>query len=161
MRERNPGMATAFAERLKQLGHTLPEPPPALANYMPLLVDGELVYASGHGPFRDGRFSPLGKVGANLSVEDGIEAARASVLSPFSTLHDHSIDIETIRILKLQVFVNSAADFVEQHLVANGASDLVVEVLGERGRHPRTAIGVGALPLDIPVEIDATLRLDQ
>jgi enamine deaminase RidA (YjgF/YER057c/UK114 family) len=153
-------MTTKFTERLQQLGHTLPDPPPALANYVPLVVDEPFVYASGHGPFRDGRFWPLGKVGAELALDEGIEAARASALSLFSTLVKNGIDMETARIVKLQVFVNSAPGFAEQHVVANGASDLIVEVLGERGRHPRTAVGVGGLPVDMPVEIDATLRLD-
>jgi enamine deaminase RidA (YjgF/YER057c/UK114 family) len=147
--------SAGFFLRMHQMGFELPEPPPALAAYAPAVFSGELIHVCGHGPYRDGSFRPLGKLGGELSVPDGVEAARASVLSLAATLHQLDVDLDAVRVLKMQVFVNSTADFVEQHRVADGASELLVALLGqERGRHPRTAVGVPALPLDICLEID-------
>jgi enamine deaminase RidA (YjgF/YER057c/UK114 family) len=142
--------------RLEELGLTLPPAPPAVANYIGLVRVGGLVFVSGHGPFENGELIYRGKLGQDLDVETGQKAARLTILNMLATLKEELGELDRIeRVVKLLVMVNSDPEFGEQPLVANGASDLLVEIFGpERGRHARSAVGMGALPFGISVEIE-------
>ena len=146
--------------RLADLGVTLPEPVAPVANYVPFVVSGNLVFISGQvsiGP--DGLIT--GKVGAALSVEEGIEAARACGVNLIAQLKAACEgDLARVRrVVKLGGFVNCNPDFTDQPKVVNGASDLMVAVFGEAGRHARAAVGAPALPLDAAVEIDGVFEI--
>ena len=146
--------------RLQELGVTLPEAPAPVANYVGFVQTGNLVHISGqisadeNGPIK-------GKLGADLSVEQGAEAARRCAISLLSQLKKAcGGDLERVqRLVKLVGFVNSTPDFVDQPKVINGASDFMVEVLGDRGRHARAAVSANALPLGVAVEIDAIFEI--
>jgi enamine deaminase RidA (YjgF/YER057c/UK114 family) len=147
--------------RLAELGLKLPEPNPAVGNYIGAVTVGELVFVSGHGPFRDGEYVYLGKLGRELDVADGQASARLVMLNLLASLKAEIGELDRVRrVVKLLVLVNSDPEFGEQPAVANGASDLLVEIFGpERGRHARSAIGMGALPFGISVEIEAIFRV--
>lgn len=149
-------------ERLEELGLKLPAPPPTVASYLGLVRTGNLLFVSGHGPFADGQACFLGKLGRDLDVETGKEGARLAMLNMLATLKDELGDLNQIRrVVKLLVMVNSAPEFTEQHVVANSASDLLVEIFGPaRGRHARSAVGMGSLPFGISVEIEGVFALD-
>jgi enamine deaminase RidA (YjgF/YER057c/UK114 family) len=148
-------MATPEA-RLQELGLELATPPPAAANYIGAVTVGDLVFVSGHGPYRGGEYAYRGKLGADLDVAAGQEAARLTMVNLLASLKAEVGELDRVRrVVKLLVLVNSAPDFQEQHLVANGGSDLLVEIFGpERGRHARSAVGMAALPFGISVEIE-------
>lgn len=148
-------MATPEA-RLQELGLELATPPPAAANYIGAVTVGDLVFVSGHGPYRGGEYAYRGKLGADLDVAAGQEAARVTMVNLLASLKAEVGELDRVRrVVKLLVLVNSAPDFQEQHLVANGGSDLLVEIFGpERGRHARSAVGMAALPFGISVEIE-------
>jgi enamine deaminase RidA (YjgF/YER057c/UK114 family) len=148
-------------ERLAGLGFELPEPPPPVASYVGAVTVGELVFVSGHGPYRDGQFVHLGKLGRDLDVRTGQESARLVMLNLLASLKAEIGELDRVRrVVKLLVMVNSDPDFGEQPAVANGASDLLVEIFGpERGRHARAAVGMGALPFGISVEIEGIFRI--
>jgi enamine deaminase RidA (YjgF/YER057c/UK114 family) len=154
-------MATPEA-RLKELGLELETPAPAAANYIGAVTVGELVFVSGHGPYRGGEYAHRGKLGAELDVAAGQEAARLTMVNLLASLRAEVGELDRVRrVVKLLVLVNSAPDFHEQHLVANGASDLLVEVFGpERGRHARSAVGMAALPFGISVEIEGIFAVE-
>lgn len=141
-------------ERLAELGIELPPAPSALAAYVPVRVVGRLAYVSGQVPLVDGVPLHPGKLGDAVTVEQGAEAARRCALQALSALRATlgSLDLVT-GIAQLSVFVASAKGFTDQPKVANGASDLLVEVFGEAGKHSRIAIGVAELPLGVPVEL--------
>jgi enamine deaminase RidA (YjgF/YER057c/UK114 family) len=147
--------------RLAALGMELPAPNPAVANYVGAVTVGELVFVSGHGPYLDGEYVYRGKLGRDLDVPAGQEAARLTIVNLLASLKAEIRDLDRVtRVVKLLVLVNSDPEFSEQHLVANGASDLLVEIFGsERGRHARSAIGMGALPFGISVEIEAIFQV--
>jgi enamine deaminase RidA (YjgF/YER057c/UK114 family) len=149
-------------ERLAAKGIQLPAPPPALASYVGVVREGSLAFVSGHGPYQDGGWAFTGKVGADLGLEEAVEAARLVTLNILATLRAELGTLDRVRrIIKLTVFVNSAPDFAEQHLVANGASELLGEVFGDEvGPHARSAVGMGALPFQIAVEIEAVFAVD-
>jgi len=142
--------------RLGELGIELPAPNPAVANYVGAVTVGEIVFVSGHGPYQDGEFLYRGKLGRELDVPTGQLAARLTIVNLLASLKAEVGDLDRVRrVVKLLVLVNSDPEFKEQHLVANGASDLLVELFGpERGAHARSAIGMGALPFGIAVEIE-------
>ena len=142
--------------RLSTLGIELPPPNPVVANYVGAVALGQAVFVSGHGPYRDGEYIYRGKLGAEIDVTTGQQAARLTIINLLASLKAEIGELDRVtRVVKLLVLVNSAPEFAEQHLVANGASDLLVEVFGEeRGRHARSAIGVAALPFAISVEIE-------
>jgi enamine deaminase RidA (YjgF/YER057c/UK114 family) len=148
--------------RIKELGITLPQPSKPLGNYVPGVRVGNLLFLSGHGPIRsDGQAAVRGKVGRDLSVEDGYKAARevgVSLLGSARTLLG-SLD-RVKRVVKVLGMVNSAEGFGEQPKVINGFSDLMVEVFGENGRHARSAVGMAELPSGIPVEIEMILEVE-
>lgn len=137
---------------LKEKGIELPEVPKPVANYVPAVRVGNLVFLSGHGPQKH---IPLGKVGKDLTLEQGYEAARNTALCLISTLKNFLGDLDkVVRIVKLTGFVNCSEDFKDQPKVVNGASDLFVEIFGESGKHSRSAVGMYQLPNNIPVEIE-------
>lgn len=149
-------------EKLKDLGYPLPPAPAPVGSYIPAVRIGNLVTTSGQLPMRDGRLASTGKIGGKLSIEQGTEAARVAVVNALSQLAVVAGGLSNVkRIVRLGVFVNSADGFVEQPKVANGASDLLVAVFGEAGRHVRAAVGSNELPLDAPVEIELTAELKQ
>lgn len=146
-------------ERLADLGIVLPAAAAPVASYVPVVVHGGLAYVSGQLPFVDGKLV-TGRLGDNVSLEDGMAAARACGLMILAQLRATDISLDQVaRIIKLGAFVNSTADFTDQPKVANGASDLMFQVFGDIGRHSRAAVGVPALPLGAAVEVDAIIAL--
>jgi len=147
-------------QRLATLGITLPVPPAPAAAYVPVVRAGSLLLTAGQLPLADGALLAIGKVGAEVGLETAIACARQCAVNVLAQVRAElgSLDLVT-RVVKLTVFVASAPGFTEQHLVANGASELLAEVFGDAGRHARSAVGVAVLPLDAPVEIEATLAL--
>lgn len=148
-------------ERLHGLGLELPPLPPAVGTYVGAVRVGSLLFVAGHGPFKDGKPTFIGKLGRELGVEEGRQAARLVTLSMLATIKDAIGELDRVKkVVKLLVLVNSMPDFGEQPAVANGASDLLVEIFGpERGPHARSAIGMGALPFGIAVEIEGIFDL--
>jgi enamine deaminase RidA (YjgF/YER057c/UK114 family) len=141
-------------EKLREKGIALAELPPPVAAFVPWVRTGRLIFVSGHIAKRDGR-PWAGKLGAGISVEDGKQAARGIAIDLLSALHAAIGDLNHIsRIVKLLVLVNSDPGFTEQHLVANGASELLCEIFGEKGPHARSAFGVAQIPLGACVEIE-------
>jgi enamine deaminase RidA (YjgF/YER057c/UK114 family) len=133
---------------------------PATSPLRPVLVEGDLAYVSGQPPARDGQIQYRGNVGENVSVEDGYEAAKLCALNILGALEQELGSLDRVdRIVKLVGFVSCAAGFTQQSQVINGASDLFVELLGERGRHARSAVGVAALPGGMAVEVEAVVGL--
>lgn len=147
-------------QRLAQLGLTLPAAPAPVGSYVPYVCTGKLVFTSGQLPTRDGKLIATGKVGRDLSIDQAAEAARVGMLNALAQVAAAAEGIGNIvRIVRLGVFVNSADGFTDQPKVANGASDLLVEIFGERGKHARAAVGVNELPLDAAVEIEMTAEI--
>ncbi len=150
----------SIAERLNNLGITLPDAPAPAANYVPFVVSGNMVYVSGqisNGP--DGLIT--GKLGDTMDVAAGAAAAKACALSLLAQLKaacDGDID-RLVRVVKLTGFVNSTADFTDQPKVINGASDFIVEALGDAGRHARSAVSAASLPLGVTVEIEGIFEI--
>jgi len=147
--------------RLAELGIQLPAPNPAVANYVGAVTVGEIVFVSGHGPYENGDYSYKGKLGREIDVATGQQAARLTIVNLLASLKAEIGELDRVRrVVKLLVLVNSDPEFKEQHLVANGASDLLVEVFGpDRGPHARSAIGMGALPFGISVEIEGIFAI--
>ena len=146
--------------RLADLGVTLPDAPAPAANYVPFVQVGDLVFVSGQVSMKDGDFL-RGKVGADLTTAEGAAAARACAISLLAQLKaacGGDID-RLVRVVKLTGFVNSTADFGEQPKVVNGASDFLVEALGEAGRHTRSAVSAASLPFGVAVEIEGIFQL--
>lgn len=154
-------MSDAINSRLKELGITLPQAAAPAANYVPYVISGNLLYLSGQLPIEDGKVAVTGHLGRNVDVATG---QRAAELCAINILAQASAalggDLGRIRrIIKLNGFVASTPDFVEQHLVINGASNLIASVLGEPGKHARAAVGMASLPLNAAVEIDAVMEI--
>ena len=148
--------------RLAELGIELPETPPPIANYVPGVRTGNLVYLSGLGPAsRSDGTTPSGKVGSDLTTEEGYEAARLTGLNIISRMKGVVGDLDKVRqVVKLLGMVNCDLSFNQQPAVINGCSDLLVEVFGDRGRHARSAVGMASLPNDIPVEIEVIIEVE-
>ena len=148
-----------IAERLVELGITLPPVFAPAGNYVGCLVQDDVVHVSGHGPV-NGDEMVIGKVGGNLSLEDGQRAARMTALSILATLQAELGDLDRIaQIIKVFGMVNVAPSFTNTPAVINGCSDLLVSVFGDAGRHARSAVGMAALPFDIAVEVELTAKL--
>jgi enamine deaminase RidA (YjgF/YER057c/UK114 family) len=146
-------------ERLQNLNITLPDPEAPVAAFVPFVRTGSLIFVSGHIAKKDGK-PWAGKLGAEITTEQGKRAARGIAIELMATLQSAVADLGKIkRIVKLLVLVNSAPNFTEQHLVANGASELLVEVFGERGPHARSAFGVAQIPLGACVEIELVAEM--
>ena len=150
-----------FDENIKKLGLTIPNPPDAVANYIPYKIADKILYVSGQAPLKDGNVFYKGKVGDSISIEEGIKAAELCCINIIAALKK-SINNDWDQLdtfIKLGGFVNCKEDFVDQPKIINGASDLLVSIFGDQGRHTRFAVGANSLPLDISVEIDATIKL--
>jgi len=141
----------------------LPPPARAVGTYAMTVRTGGLLFVSGHGAFEDGRPIHTGRLGESLTTDQGARAAEAVTLGLLATMQDELGDLQrVVRVVKVVVFVSSTPAFTEHHIVANGATDLLVRVLGEnRGRPARSAIGVAALPLGFAVEIEAIVEIDE
>ena len=147
-------------DKLKELGITVPQAAAPAANYVPFCVTGNLIFISGQLPMKDGNFAYQGKLGADISQDQGIEAAKLcaiNIIAQAKAALDGDLD-RVVRIVKLGGFVNAAPDFTNHPKVINGASDLMVEVFGDKGRHSRFAMGAGSLPLGVSVEIEAVIE---
>ena len=151
----------SIEHRLAELGIALPQAAAPVAAYVPVVVAGNLAHVSGQLPFVDGLLV-TGRLGEDVALEQGTAAARACGLMILAQLKAALGSLDRVeRVVKLGVFVNSAAAFTEQPKVANGASELMERVFGESGRHARSAVGVPALPLGAAVEIDAVVAVKE
>ena len=150
-----------IAARIKELGIELPNAASPAANYIPFVLSGSQVVISGQIPFWNGELVGLGKLGSNLTVEEGAKIARVCALNLLAQLQVASGgDLDRVsRVVKLGGFVNCIDTFTDQPEVINGASDLMVEVFGDIGRHARFAVGVGSLPRGVAVEVDGLFEL--
>ena len=146
-------------ERLKSLGLVLPKVPTPVANYVPFKIDGRTIYLSGQGPRKPDGKLVTGRVGEEISVEQAYECARLVGLGLLAAAKLAAGDLGKVEALKLLGMVNAVPGFTDQPKVINGCSDLFVEVLGDRGRHARSAVGMGSLPSNMPVEIEAIMRI--
>lgn len=153
-------MATTIENRLADLGITLPTPAAPAANYVPYVRSGSLLFVSGQIPMGANGIEHIGKLGADYDVPKGQEAARLCAINLLAQAKAALGDLEAIgQLVKLTAFVNSTGDFGDQPKVVNGASDFLVEVLGDRGKHSRSAVGVAALPFGVAVEIEAIFEI--
>ncbi|MEI7812983.1 MAG: RidA family protein [Ignavibacteria bacterium] len=147
-------------EKIKELGYELPAAPKPLAAYIPALIEGSLVYTAGQLPFAGGELKYQGKVGFDISEEEGQKAAEICALNCLSVIKSVAGSLDAIeRIIKVTVFINSADGFTAQPKVANGASEFFVKVFGEAGRHVRSAVGVNELPVNAAVEVEIIAKL--
>jgi enamine deaminase RidA (YjgF/YER057c/UK114 family) len=145
--------------RLLELGIVLPEAAAPVASYVPVVVQGGFAHVSGQLPFVSGKLV-TGRLGENVSLEEGAAAARACGLMILAQLKAALVPLDKVeRVVKLGAFVNSTSGFTDQPKVANGASELMFDVFGEKGRHARAAVGVPSLPLGAAVEVDAIIAL--
>jgi enamine deaminase RidA (YjgF/YER057c/UK114 family) len=145
--------------RLAALGLTLPPVPAPVAAYIPAVRVGELIYSSGQVPIQNGELLATGKVGAEVSVEDAVRCARTAALNGLAAVAEVAGGLDAVeQVIKVMVFVASAPNFTGQPQVGNGASQLLMEIFGDSGRHARSAVGVASLPLDAPVEIELIVR---
>lgn len=151
-----------WTRRLEELGVDLPAPPPPVANFLPARHHRGLLFVSGQGPVENGQPVFTGRVGMGVSVEEAYAAARLCALNSVAVAAARIGGVDRIvRVVKLLAFVASADDFHDQPSVVNGASDLLVEVFGDAGRHARSAIGTHSLPFAIPVEIEVAFEIDE
>ncbi len=146
-------------EKLKSLGLELPKVPTPVANYVPFKVDGSTIYLSGQGPRRPDGSLITGRVGEEISLEKAYECARLIGLGLLAAAKLAAGDLGKVEVLKVLGMVNAGPGFGDQPKVINGCSDIFVEVLGDRGRHARSAVGMGGLPSNMPVEIEAIMRI--
>jgi enamine deaminase RidA (YjgF/YER057c/UK114 family) len=146
--------------RLKELGITLPMAPMPVANYVPAVRAGELLFTSGVLPMKEGTLAYEGKLGKELTVEQGQKAARLAVLNALAVVKQEIGSMEkVVRIVRLTGHVASSSGFVQQPAVLNGASDLLVAIFGEAGRHTRAALGAAELPLNSPIELELIVQI--
>jgi enamine deaminase RidA (YjgF/YER057c/UK114 family) len=154
------GLMSRIEQRISELGLELAQPTLPVANYLPAVRVGQLVYVSGHGPEPDPNHEFVGKVGSDLEVDTAYRAARATILNCLSTLRAEIGDLDRVeQVVKLLGMVNSAAGFNRQPEVINGASDCLVDIFGDRGRHARSAVGMAELPGGIAVEIELIVKV--
>jgi enamine deaminase RidA (YjgF/YER057c/UK114 family) len=155
-------MAGRIDARLTELGITLPKAAPPVANYVPWVITGNLVFISGQGPMGPGGVEFRGKLGRDLEAEEGQKAARLTALNVIAQLREAvGGDLDRVkRCVKLLGFVNSTPEFNQQPAVINGASDIIVEIFGEAGRHARSAVSAPSLPIDIAVEVEAIFEIE-
>ncbi len=147
-------------ERLEKEGLQLPVAHPVLANYASTVRSGNLVFVSGHGPFIEGNAAYTGKLGADVAIAEGRKAAEVVMLNILGTLRADLGELSRItRFVKLLVLVNATSDFSQHHLIADGATDLLVKVFADLGRPARSAVGIISLPFNISVEIEAIVEV--
>ena len=150
-----------FDKNIKNLGLNIPDLPKALANYVPYKIISKTIYISGQAPVQNGELIYKGKVGSDISIEEGIEAAKLCVINIIAALKT-GLEGDWDKLdsfVKLTGFVNCQDNFTDQPKIINGASDMLVKIFGDQGRHARVAVGSNALPLGIAVEIDAIVQL--
>jgi enamine deaminase RidA (YjgF/YER057c/UK114 family) len=153
-------MSSEIEARLKSLGIVLPPVVKPAANYVPNVISGKLVFVAGQVPMTPAGLQYIGKLGREYSIEDGQKAARICGINILANLNDALGGLENLgRMVKLTGFVNADVDFVKPQDVVNGASDVLIEVLGEIGRHARSAIGVATLPHGVAVEVEAIAEI--
>lgn len=147
-------------KKMRGLGLELPEVPKPVASYVPAVRSGNYVYTSGQVPFAKGELMYRGKLGGDLTIEQGYECARVTALNCLAAVKSVTDDLDRVKqIVRVTGFINSAPGFTDQPKVLNGASDLLVEIFGERGKHSRLAIGTSELPLGAPLEIDMVVEI--
>jgi enamine deaminase RidA (YjgF/YER057c/UK114 family) len=150
----------SYEAKLRDLGLTLPAPPKPVANYVPVVRTGDLLFLSGVLPSREGQLVLTGKLGENLTVEQGVEAARVAVLNGLSIIRSVAGSLDHVKqIVKMVGYIASAPGFADQPQVLNGASDLLVSLFGDAGRHARVAVGAAELPRHAPVEIELIVQV--
>ena len=150
----------SFEARLTELGITLPPAPKPVATYIPAVRSGNLLFLSGTGPFKDGAIVYAGKLGKDLTVEQGYEAARLTLLNALAMVRQELDTLDRVtRVVRLTGHVASAEGFTQQPAVINGASDLLVQIFGEAGRHARLALGAAELPLNMAIELELILQV--
>lgn len=146
---------STIEHRLEQAGYELPAVGKPLAAYVPVMRDGDTIYTSDQLPVVDGKLVGIGKVGDAVSVEDAQGYARTCVLNGLAAIKAEIGDLDKIsQVIKVVGFVSSASDFDQQHIVVNGASEFLGQMLGEKGTHARSAVGVAMLPMNAPVEVE-------
>lgn len=151
---------TSPLDKLREYGYELPMPKAPVATYIPVTRTGNIVYVSGQ-ISSDANGVAAGKLGDNMNVVQGGNAAELAAVNFLSqVVHSAGLDLTKVRVIKLTVFVNSTPDFAEHHLVANGASNLIVGVLGDKGKHARSAVGMAALPLGAAVEVEGIVEVE-
>ncbi|MTI44207.1 enamine deaminase RidA (YjgF/YER057c/UK114 family) [Roseibium hamelinense] len=153
-------MTGTIDARLAELGIDLPTPAAPAANYVPFVQTGNQLFVSGQLPMNADGLQFVGKLGAEISVEDGQAAAKLCAINLLAQANAATGNLDKVRLVKLVGFVNSVADFTEQPKVVNGASDFMVEVLGDKGRHARSAVSAGSLPFGVAVEIEAIFEIE-
>lgn len=154
-------MGDSIEAKLAGLGIVLPQAAAPAANYVPFMRSGDLLFTAGQLPLKDGKLAATGLLGRDLDTAAGREAAKLCAVNVLAQAKAALGDLELVRrLVKITVFVASTPGFTEQHLVANGASDLFVAALGEAGRHARSAVGTASLPLDAPVEVEAIFEVE-
>ena len=154
-------MSNKINQKLQELSIALPQPIAPVANYAPFIKSGNQIFISGQLPIENGEVKFVGKLGDNISIEEGQKAARLCAINILANLKiacDGNLD-KVVKCIKLGIFVNAIADFTNHPIVANGASDLMVEVFGEQGKHSRFAMGAGSLPRGVAVEVDAIFEI--
>jgi enamine deaminase RidA (YjgF/YER057c/UK114 family) len=148
------------ADNLRRLGLSLPAAPKPVGAYLPAVRTGNLIFTSGQLPLRDGKLIAAGKVPADVPAPLAYEAARQAALNALAVIHEHAGGLDNVaRVVRLNVFVASSPGFTDQAKVANGASELLVDLFGDAGRHTRCAIGAAELPLNAPVELDLVVEV--
>lgn len=153
-------MTTSFETQVTALGLVLPPPPKPVATYIPVVQTGDLLFLSGMIPLRDGALIAAGKLGHEISVEQGYEAAKMCVLNALAVIRQQLGTLDRVKqVVKMVGYVASTAEFVQHPAVINGASDLLVKIFGDAGRHARVAVGAAALPLNAPVEIELIVQV--
>jgi len=154
-------MAGKIEARLAELGITLPVTVPPMASYVPSVQAGTLLFLSGQVTLKDGKTEYIGKLGRDFTVEQGYQAARLCGLNIVAQLKAALGELDRVRrIVKLTGFVNGMPDFVEQPQVVNGASDLLAEIFGDKGKHARSAVGAGSLPRGVACEVEAIVEIE-
>jgi enamine deaminase RidA (YjgF/YER057c/UK114 family) len=154
-------MAGKIEARLAELKIELPKAAAPVANYVPVVIAGKTAYTSGQVTVLNGEFKYIGKLGKEFGIEDGQQAARLCGLNVIAQVKAALGDLDRVkRVCKLTCFVNSTSEFTDQPKVANGVSDLMVEVFGEAGKHARSAVGVNVLPLNVACEVEAIFEIE-
>ena len=150
----------SFEARLAELKITLPPAPKPVATYVPAVRAGDLLFLSGTGPFKDGVIAFAGKLGKDLTVEQGYEAARLTLLNSLAMVRQELGTLDRVtRVVRLTGHVASAEGFTQQPAVINGASDLLVQIFGDAGRHARLALGAAELPLNMAIELELIVQV--
>ncbi len=146
--------------KIKELGLILPEAPKPVAEYIPAKKIGNLVFTSGQGPIKDGKFIYVGKIGGGVSLKEGYESAKICAINCLAAIKSVIGSLDKIdEIIKVKGYVNSTSDFYRQPEVVNGASELIVKIFGEKGKHARSALGTSVLPGNIPVELEMIVKV--